>query len=244
MIPYKTFTEPILDLGFFQIQPWGLMVSLGFLIGLWIVSREAKKRGFNVNNIYSLALSFFIGGVLGARIGWILTEAPENIDFFNSLAIWNGGMISFGGLIGALILFTVVAYYKKIDLMKHLDIFAIGIPLGMAIGRIGCYLIGDHLGKATLLPWAILHYGQLTHPITLYEIIALFIIFGIIYRIKDNKYFDGALFLAFMAMYSFFRFFKDFLSTDMTYYGLTIAQYISLTVLIVSGFVMYKRRKK
>lgn len=241
MIPYKQITEPLFSLGSFQIQVWGLMVATGFLIGLLVVTLEARKRKMNLDALYALALSLFVGGVLGARIGWILTEAPSGLSFMDYFKIWNGGMISFGGLIGGLILMGVYAYYKKLRILDYLDVFAVGMPIGMAIGRVGCYLIGDHIGKGTVMSWAILQYGQLTHPVILYEIILLLGIFFLILYLKNRKLPEGSLFMIFLGAYSVGRFIIDFARVDPTYFGLTIAQYACIIVIIISGYFLWRK---
>jgi len=241
MIPYKTYGE-LFSIGPFHVQTWGTMVAIGFLVGLLIVTLEVRRRKLNLDHVYALALSLFIGGVLGARIGWILTEAPNGMSFFDYFNIWNGGMISFGGLIGGLMLMGAYAYYKKIKILEYLDVFAIGIPLGMAIGRVGCYLIGDHLGKGTVMPWAILHYGQLTHPVILYEIMLLLGIFALMLFLKDRRLPEGSLFATYLFSYSLGRFVIDFARVEQTYFGLTIAQHACIALLIISGVWIMRRR--
>lgn len=240
VLPYQqifTFAK----IGPFTFAAWGTMVALGFLAVLWIISREAQKRGADSDRVYELFLSVFIGGILGARIGWLLTEG-WGIGFFDALKIWHGGMIWHGGFIGAFLAFYGYSKWKKLDLWKHADLFAIGIPLGHAIGRIGCHLIGDHVGKQTALPWGINLGGAITHPISLYEMIALFAIFGIVYKLKDQKKFDGWLFSIYILSYASIRFLLDFLRVDPTYGGLTIAQYVSLGLIVASGWLILKSR--
>jgi len=162
------------------------------------------------------------------------------LDYFK---IWNGGMISFGGLIGGLIFMGIYAYYKKLKILNYLDAFAVGIPLGMAIGRVGCYLIGDHLGKGTVMSWAILHYGQLTHPVILYEIILLIGIFGLMLYLRNKKLKAGALFATYIFTYSIGRFIIDYARVEAVYYGLTVAQYFCIAFIILTGIFWWRNRK-
>ena len=233
MIPYKTFGE-LFSIGPYHVQTWGFMVAIGFLAGLFVSVWQAKRKKLDIDQVYYLSFAMLIGGILGARIGWILTEAPANLSFIDYFKVWNGGMILYGGMIGALLFFCIYAFYKKLSTWKYLDFFALGLPLGMAIGRVGCYLIGDHVGKPTLLPWAILMNGQLTHPVILYEIILLLGIFILMMCLKNKKLPDGRLFLLFLLSYSAGRFIIDFFRIDPTYHGLTIAQYASMAFIILS----------
>lgn len=240
MIPYRTFST-LFSIGPFHIEPWGLMAALGFLAALWIIAREAKKRALDMNDAYGIALSMLIGGILGGRIGWILTEAPKS-SFIDYLKIWNGGLISYGAIIGGFLLAYAFMRYKKLDSWKYLDVFAIGLPLGMALCRVGCYLIGDHVGKATTMPWAIPLNGM-THPVVLYEIILLLGIFSLMLYLKNKGLKSGSLFSIYIIAYSFGRFFIDFFRTDPTYYGLTIAQYTSMALFITFLYVVYRIKR-
>jgi len=239
MIPYKTF-DVLFSVGPFHVQAWGTMVALGFLIGLWIIVMNAKKRGLDPDYIYALALAMLLGGIIGARLLWAFTEAPAGLSFLDYLNLWQGGMSWYGALILGFL--AVYAYMKRknLNLWKYLDVLALGLPLGMAIGRVGCYLIGDHLGKGTVMPWAILMYGQLTHPVILYEIILLLGIFASMMYLKDKKLPEGSLFGIYVMAYSVGRFFIDFLRADPTYYGLTIAQYISIALVLIFSAVVWR----
>ena len=240
MIPYKIIGGPLFSIGSFHVQPWGFMVAIGFLIGLWMIVMEAKKKNLEVETIYALALAMLAGGIIGARLLWIFTEAPKNLSLMNYLNFWQGGLAWYGGLIGGFLLICLYSIWKKLNLWRYLDVIALGLPLGMAIGRVGCYLIGDHLGKGTVMPWAILMYGQLTHPVVLYEIILLLGIFGLLIYLRDKNLKEGSLFSMFIVSYSIGRFLIDFFRADPTYFGLTIAQYISIALFLAFGIMLLK----
>jgi len=240
MIEYRTF-DTLFSIGPFSVKAWGLMAAIGFIVALFFILQEAKRRKIDSEKIYSIALLILVGGLIGSRIGWILETGTTN--FVEMIKIWQGGVVWFGALIGGLIAACIYIKVKKLNLWKYLDIFAIGLPLGMAIGRIGCYLIGDHVGKATALPWAISLNG-LTHPIPLYEIAVLVPLFFVIFSLRKKKLFDGALFSIYIIGYSLARFWLDFLRTDPTYAGLTVAQYASVVLFAIFGLLVYSRKKK
>ena len=185
VLPYKQIIT-LADVGSFHIATWGFLVVIGFLLGLWVISKEAKRRGINFEHIYSLALWLLVGGILGARIGWILTEG-WGVSFYEALKFTDGGMIWHGGLLGGLSAFYIYSRFKKINFLSYLDVFALGIPLGQAIGRLGCHFIGDHIGRPTSLPWGIELGGGITHPVSLYESIALLVIFFLLYQHLSNQ---------------------------------------------------------
>ena len=99
MIPYKQLTGPLFSIGPFNVQPWGFFVALGFLMGLWVIVREAKKKHLEVEHIYAIALAMIVGGVIGARVLWAFTEAPSGLSHLDYLNFWGGGMSWYGALI-------------------------------------------------------------------------------------------------------------------------------------------------
>jgi len=244
MIPYTQMTGPLFSIGPFHVMPWGFFVALGFLMGLALILFWGKRKNLDADHIYGIALFMLLGGIIGARLLWALTEAPSGLSFLGYLNIWSGGMDWTGGFIGGFLAVWGYLKWKKLDVLKYLDVLALGLPLGMAIGRVGCYLIGDHLGKGTVFPWAILLYGQLTHPIALYEIILDLAILALIINLNKKNLKEGMLFSIFVMSYSFGRFFIDFFRVDPTYFGLTVAQYFCLAFLIIFGFIIWKIGKQ
>jgi len=153
-------------------------------------------------------------------------------------------MVWHGGLLGALLTTFTYVKIKQLNFWRYVDILAVGAPLGHAIGRLGCHLIGDHVGKVTSLPWGINLGGAITHPVSLYEVIGLLGIFALVFSLRKKQMFRGALFSIYIISYAVFRFFNDFLRTDPTYLGLTIAQYTSIILITLFGlFIYYKKRK-
>lgn len=244
VLPYHQILT-IAQIGPFTITIWGLMAVIGFLAAFGIILWEGKRRKLDRETICTLMTLALIGGILGSRLVWLLTEA-SGITFIDAFKIWNGGMTWYGGFIGAAIAAYAYLRYKKVHVLKYLDLIAIGLPLGQAIGRVGCYLVGDHIGKQTILPWGINlpSAGGITHPIALYEIIALLGIFFIVLGESKKRRFDGWLLSLYVISYSFVRFFMDFLRADPTYFGLTIAQYVSIALFIGFGIFAWARGKE
>jgi len=245
-MPYAQIID-VASIGPFKITAWGLMVVLGFFLALWAIYSEAIRKKMNGEIVIDLLTWIFIGGIIGGRIGWLITEA-HGISFADALKIWNGGMVWYGGFLGGLLAAYLYMGIKKIHFGKYFDLIAVGLPLGQAIGRIGCHLIGDHIGKQTMLPWGINlpSAGGITHPVSLYESLALL---GIFFFIRDmsrhgKKRFDGWLFCIYLLLYGIARFLIDFLKVDAAYLGLTIAQYVSLALIAASLITIYFKTKK
>ncbi|MBI4447856.1 prolipoprotein diacylglyceryl transferase [Candidatus Woesearchaeota archaeon] len=240
MIPYKIIHA--IDLGFIKIQPWGIMVAIGILISsLWLM-RQAKKENFDENKLVDLILISVVLGFVFARIFelafYMDTSTIAFIDYFK---IWEGGLSFLGGLIGAFIGFVWYVKKHKINFWKTADLFTPALALGLSISRIGCYITGLHIGKITTSILGVMIDGQIRHQTALYEIIYAFIIFLILLKLKTKKLFEGALFLAFLALYSVARFTNDFLRVDPTYFGLTPTQYGLILTFILAIFFAHKK---
>ena len=146
----------------------------------------------------------------------------------------------YGGLIGALITGGLYLKKAKLNFLKTADILAPAIALGIFIGRIGCFLINDHQGAVTSLPWAIQWAdGSLRHPIALYLSLNGLILFFVLLKLRKKLIKPGQLFFIFLAWYAISRFFLDFLRASDTvladphYWGLTISQWFSLLIPII-----------
>lgn len=238
MLPYQTFTE--INLGFFNIQVWGLMTAIGVLIATILAVKRGKKIGVKEEIVYDILFYALISGIIGSRLLYVF----ENWVYYSNNIIeifkfWKGGL-SFTG--GFLLGFTTVYFYlkkHKLNFWQYTDLLAPSIVIGHLFGRIGCYLIGDHLGSPTNLPWGIMQEGALRHPVILYEIIYLAIILFILFKLPKLK--NGNLFLLYITMYSFARFINDFFRIDPTYFGLTIAQFLMIIMFInVILFIWFK----
>ena len=239
MIPYFTFTE--IDLGFITIQVWGLMASIGFLLALFLSLREAERKNINKDDIWNIMILALIGMIVGSKIFYIISNFNEfeNIaEMFNL----NWGFSFLGGASFAGILLFFYARYKGINFWKLADTITPGAIIAIIIIRIGCFLIYDHLGKITNLPWGRIYFDEtIRHPVILYHIISSLAIFFVICYLKKRHLKNGLLFLYFAVYYLIFRFLTDFLRCsdlnicDTRYMNLTSTQWL---ILILMPFVI------
>ncbi|MBI2141937.1 prolipoprotein diacylglyceryl transferase [Candidatus Woesearchaeota archaeon] len=242
MLPYNTFST--IELGFLKLHVWGLFVALGFLAGIFLAAREAKRRKLDPEIIYDVAPWIILGSIIGARLVFLIENPWAVAGFIDIISVWKGGMAFHGGFFGALIAGFIFVKKRKIHLWKYADAAAPSIAIGHAIGRVGCFVTGLHIGKETSVPWAVMYEGKLRHSTPLYELIALLGIFAALMWLRKRKLagsFDSFLFLAYVAMYSAVRFFIEFFRTDPVYFGFTIAQYIVAVLFVGSGAVIVKK---
>ena len=154
--------HPILiQLGNLPIHTFGMMMGAGFLAGILYSLRQARKWGLDPEQIFNLSFWIMLSGVLGSRVNYIIVDLAQKgvrSDFYKAplklFAIWEGGLVWYGGFILATI---VVIYYTrryKMPVWRVCDVLAPGTFLGLAIGRFGCVSAGDDFGRKLPSEWA------------------------------------------------------------------------------------------
>ena len=146
------------QLGPLSIHWYGVMVALGFLAGLWTAGRRGLRAGIAAEKIMDLGPWLIIGAIVGARTLYVISYWRESFagkPIAEIFMVWKGGLVYYGGLIGASLACILYTRLKKLPLWKVADILAPSIALGYVFGRIGCLLNGCCYGRACNLPWAI-----------------------------------------------------------------------------------------
>jgi phosphatidylglycerol:prolipoprotein diacylglycerol transferase len=174
--------RPILfHIGPLPVFSFGTMVALGLLLTIYLISRRARKTGFPsgdtaVDSVY-VAVA---GGFFGARLLYIAQNLPFYLQNpLKVFALWEGGLIFYGGVAGALAGLWFFSRVKKLSFPALLDFLIPFEVLTHAFGRLGCFLNGCCYGEACDLPWAVEFTGSggPVHPVQLYEAAALFALF-------------------------------------------------------------------
>jgi len=226
----------LFKLGNITIHSYGLMVALGYLLAIFIIHLEAKRRGLNSNLALDLGLTAMICGTLGSKLIFIL----RNWSYYskNPVEILLGfgeGFIFYGGLVLGAIGVILVSHFKKISIKTIADICAPAIPLGHTIGRIGCLLRGCCFGKPTTLPWAIYLEGAFRHPTQIYHIAHNFLIFIILWLIRKRIKVEGNLLLIYLLLYGIACFISEFFRDNPLFIlGLTGSQIFSILIFFAS----------
>lgn len=236
----------IFSFGSIDIYAYGLMLALAFLVCTLVARAEALRRGLKADLVYDVALGAAVGGILGARFFyvayyWELYAASP----LRALAVWEGGLVFYGGLFGGATIVLAIAYLKNYSLEELAHLVGLVLPLGIAITRIGCFLNGCCYGKPTQLPWGVVFpgLGGITrHPTQLYELLYALFIFIFLWVFKD-KLKRGYPLAYFLVLYSFCRFFNEFLRANPSFlWGLTGSQVVSLIIFFASlTFLTYNR---
>ena len=147
--------HPILiQLGSLPIHTFGMMMGAGFLAGILYSLRQARRWGIDPEQIFNLSFWIMLSGVLGSRINYIIVDLAQKgvrSEFYKSpmqlFAIWNGGLVWYGGMILATFVVLYYARRYKMPVLRVFDVLAPGTFLGLAIGRFGCVSAGDDFGK-------------------------------------------------------------------------------------------------
>lgn len=136
-----------------KVSPHGIFIAVGFLMGAWWLLREGQKRGLSVEHMNTMIFWALIGAVVGARLFYVIAHFSEYDGVLDMLAIQNGGISLLGGIAGAVLINIPLMRKYGYRFFQCMDSVAIGMAFGIAVGRIGDLIIGDHLGKPT--SWAL-----------------------------------------------------------------------------------------
>jgi phosphatidylglycerol:prolipoprotein diacylglycerol transferase len=214
----------------FPVRPWGLMLVVGFLVAIWVASRLFKQRGMSSEHAINITFWVFIASVIGARLFFLIPRVGDPAYNLAGpaqwIAVWDGGMVFYGGLLGGILATLIYAKVQRLQVRDVLDIAAVGLVIGYAFGRIGCFLNGCCYGTPTDLPWGVVypptapiwteqnyHMGTPVHPTQLYDSLLHFIFFFVLlwtYR----RFSKGVTMLTYIAIYIVSRFSLEFIRAD------------------------------
>ena len=230
-----------------SIRWYGILLSSGILVGIFLAYQEAKRLGRNPEYIIDLTLWCVPAAVVGARIYYVFLEWDYyDGNFMRMINIREGGLAIHGALIAAVLTGYIFTRIKKINFWETADIVAPGIVIGQAIGRWGNFVNGEAHGGPTNLPWGILVDGMRVHPTFLYESLWNIGVFLILIFYRKKKKADGEIFLLYGILYSLGRFWIEGLRTDsLMFMGMRAAQLLSLAIIAGFSIVFYiiRRRK-
>lgn len=235
-------------IGDFEVTSFGVLVALGALVGLRMYQRELGRSGLPESGV-DAALAGVLGGLVGAKVLWTIEhagEAPLGDLFFS-----RGGMSWFGGFLGGILAGLWMMRRRRIPIVAGLAAATPALAVGHAIGRIGCFLVGDDYGRPTDLPWGVAFPEGLpptdvpVHPTQLYEAALLVPIAMLLVR-QRRRGAPGALVLAaYLAMTGLLRFGIEFIRVNERVAGpFTVAQIISLGVAVVGVVLALRYRTR
>lgn len=238
---------PLFTISGIPVYAHGLFLLLGLLAGIGWLIVESRRRHWPKEEVVPIALAAFVGGMIGARVSIVFFNGWETarvvLNFFRLF----DPSVGPGSILGAVVGAYIAGYIASRIIGKAgcaCDAFAPAMALGMAIGRIGCFLaLEDGLGKPTTLPWGVMVHtanaGEtLAHPTPLYDAGFNLAWFAILLLLRDHpRLQNGNLLKLALVGYAVFRFFVEFLRNNyVMLFGLTGQQYACLALLAAIGY--------
>ena len=234
--------QPELDIGPLTLQTFGIMFALGFVAAGLLVARRLKELGKPVDWAYEMIFAALVGGIVGARVDYIIENYDSVSDDLLGNIFSGAGLVWFGGAVGGAIGVLLWARWRRVFNLTLLDICAPGLAIGYAVGRIGCQLSGDgDYGIAWDGPWAMAYPDgtepttETVHPTPIYETLAMGAIAYLLWRLRD-RYRPGILFALYLLLAGLERLLVEFVRrNDDVALGLTQPQLISVAMILAGG---------
>ena len=245
-----------------DVNWYGLIITCGMILAVLYALWHAKHEGVKSDDIIDLALALIFCGVIGARLYYVIMEFDQYLvsggtflqnlggTLYNCIAIWNGGLAIYGGIIAGFLAAMVVARAKRIPFPVIADIAGPAVMVGQIIGRWGNFVNVEAFGAETTLPWRMgVLYSfndgvsfvseKFVHPTFIYE--SLWNLLGLIlitYFYKKKK-FHGQMFLTYMTWYGFGRMLIEGLRADSLYVGsIRISQLVGFVTFVVGAVLI------
>jgi len=250
----------VFQLGPLTITGYGLMMMVAFLLAGWAMQRELRRRELNEDYAADVVVAAVLGGIIGAKIWYVILTRDPGALFSR------GGLVWYGGFLGGVAAVMLNGWRRRVPLRFSMDLCGPALPLGYAIGRVGCFLIEDDYGMPTTLPWGVKFpkglppttAGNLqqmfhapvppntppwqvlaVHPTQLYETTAMLFGFWLLWRMRAHRHAVGWLFGVYLIIAGVERFLVEFLRAkdDRVLGSFTIAQATSI-LLVLFGVIL------
>ncbi|CAA9484720.1 MAG: Prolipoprotein diacylglyceryl transferase [uncultured Solirubrobacterales bacterium] len=242
---------PEIDIGPVELQTFGIALALSLVSCGLLAARRLRELGKPGDWAYEMVLAAGIGGVVGAKLDWIIQNPGQAFDGSLIDIVIGPGLVFFGGLLGGALAVAAWAYRRGFLGWSLLDLGGVGVALGYALGRIGCQLSGDgDYGVPSDLPWAMAYPNgtlpttDLVHPTPIYETLAMGLVTVVLWNLRD-RFAPGVLFGLYLVIAGLERFLIEFIRrNDAVLAGLTIAQLISVAMVVAgSALIAWRVRK-
>jgi phosphatidylglycerol:prolipoprotein diacylglycerol transferase len=247
-LPYFTLPE----LGPFK--PFGILVAIGVLLGAKFIHRRVERLGLNTEHARGLIIWSTVIGFIGAHVIDVLAYQMDDLkrDPLLLIKIW-AGISSYGGFIGGTVGFFIYALRHRLPIAVWADTFVAGLLVGFTLGRLGCTIVHDHIGRATDFPLAMNYTEEvirahgypiqpgLHHNLGLYEFVFCLALVGVLFLLERRRWPPGTIVGAITLLYAPVRYLMDYLRleiTDPRYFGLTFAQWTSVLTAALGAFML------
>ena len=255
----------MLQLGPLTLTGYGLMMMVAFLMAGWAIQLDLRRRRLNEDYAADIVFAAVIGGIIGAKLWYVLLTGDWDSLFRR------GGFVWYGGFLGGLVAVVLNGWRKGVPPRWTLELTAAALPLGHALGRVGCFLVNDDYGVPSRLPWAMkfpeglppttvanLEQMHVTfppgtnpaevvavHPTQLYETALLMLAFWWLWRLRDHRHGTGWLFGMYLVLGGAERFLVEFVRAkdDRLLGPFTLAQATSALLVLVGLYLLRRWRQ-
>ena len=247
--------HPVLvKIGSFELASYGLMTALAYMAAAWYLYKRLHYIKLDKDTFWNIIFIAFVSALLGAKLLYIIVSWQEMGATFTERLVYAAknfryGFVFFGGAVTAIVALLIYLKKKKLPVLPTADFFIVALPIGHAIGRVGCFLAGCCYGKPTDLPWGVTftdphslvapQYLGTTplHPTQLYEVAANLILFFVLQYYYEKTHKNGAVLAAYIIGYCVIRFVIEFFRGDFRgeyLWGLSPSQLIAVLAIAVT----------
>ncbi len=253
--------HPILfHFGSITVYTYGVLVATGVVLGLLYMRRQAPRAGLDPEKTWNMGIYAILIALLLAKVWLVFSDwnyymaHPREIL---SVATFQSGGTFYGGVVGAILTIVLYAHFQKMPLLSVMDTSAAALPLGHAIGRLGCFAAGCCYGKPTAVPWGVTFTNPTAaqiagtpldvhlHPTQLYESGAEFLNFLILVWLGGRQRFKGQLLGTYFLLYGAERgtieFFRGDPGRTMLFHNsVSLMQLVSVALILIGSFLWYR----
>lgn len=256
--------HPVLfKIGPFTVYTYGVLVASGVLIALWYARRQAPHAGLDPDKVWNLGIYMVLAALLLAKV-WLVVAAWDYYvarpgEIFSLQTFQSGGTF-YGGIAGAVLTIVLYTHFQKMPLLPVLDTIGISVPLGHAVGRLGCFAAGCCYGKPTTLPWGVTFTNEAAgriagtplgihlHPTQLYEAGVELLNFIFLVWLGARQRFKGQIIGTYFILYGFERGTIEFFRGDpgrtmMFHDAVSLMQLVSVALILTGAFLWWRGLK-
>jgi phosphatidylglycerol:prolipoprotein diacylglycerol transferase len=245
----------LVHIGPLPLHSYGFMLALSFFFGILLASRRAPSRGLHPDLVFDTSLVIVFASILGARLMYVVYHRGEMHGLLDYLALWNGGLTMYGGVLAAMGAAWVYLRHRRVEFLRMADVVAPSLALGLMFTRIGCFLNGCCYGKPAHGPFGVVFppdsfvggffNGVPVHPTQLYSSATGLLILLVLLAFDRGRRAQGQVFALYLILDSAGRFALDFFR----YYetnayvvgGLTVNQIICIGLFGIGLLLLVRR---
>lgn len=234
----------LFSIGHINIYFFGFMIALAALTGIYVSMKEAKRKGLDRDMIMEGCLYALLGGIIGARLAYILVYDPAYYlsNPGDIIMITSGGLSIHGGIAGGTLAALWFTKKHKLPLWKTADAIAPGLILAQGVGRVGCDVFGKVMSLP--LPWGVYYNGNLVHPAQAYEFILNYLLFFYLWQIRKTPRYDGQVFTHYLIGYAIIRGLVEFTRTNPVVFGVFTVSHVLSLIMMITGVALSAYLKK